>query len=512
MARVNTIFRNIAANHIGVFGRIAIAFIISPFLVNSLGDTKYGIWSIIAALTGYMALMDIGVNSALVKYVAEYNSTKDYKRLNLVVSSALLMFFIITTALVLLSPLIAHLVVTSMNFEASLEEMVRLVVVIASFDIALFIIAGTFRGTLAGMQRYEILNIAGLLGALYKAVLFYVFISKGFDLVAMIVISVTANFGIMLALFWLVKRSYPFIEFNPFKANWKYVKKVLKFSQYIFLAMLANQLIYYSDAFVIGYFMTAAAVTYYTIPWSLAEYTNRLVLGISGTFIPVFSELDAGESTSSLFRTYVVGTKVVLILSNLICVGILVVGSNFVGIWMGEKYALICAPILTILFISQIVKGPQQLSYSILQGIGKHKQFAYLNFFFSFLNLGLNIVLVQKYGLIGVASGTAITQILFYGVLVPVMTHRILKTSLFDYLKQTYLRSIVPTVILAIALYCLAWIREPDGYLILLGQALLAAVFYLIAVYLFMLDTDERNYVREKVRNKLNSKRNGAPT
>ena len=72
--------------------------------------------------------------------------------------------------------------------------------------------------------------------------------------------------------------------------------------------MVAMQLVYYSDAFVIGYFLSAAAITYYTIPWSLGEYTNKLTLAIAQTFVPVFSEQDATTGDKAIYSTYVTGT------------------------------------------------------------------------------------------------------------------------------------------------------------------------------------------------------------
>ena len=54
MASFNTIVKNVASNYVGVMGSIVIAFFLSPYLVHTLGDTGYGVWSIIASLTAYM--------------------------------------------------------------------------------------------------------------------------------------------------------------------------------------------------------------------------------------------------------------------------------------------------------------------------------------------------------------------------------------------------------------------------------------------------------------------------
>ena len=83
------ISRNVIANYIGMIGLIIIAFLLSPFLVHSLGDIKYGIWSIAAAFTGYMSLLDFGIGSAVNRYVSKYNALEESDGTNSVVSTAL---------------------------------------------------------------------------------------------------------------------------------------------------------------------------------------------------------------------------------------------------------------------------------------------------------------------------------------------------------------------------------------------------------------------------------------
>ncbi len=42
-----------------------VAFFLTPFVVNSLGSTAYGIWVLLMSLTGYYGLLDLGVSAAL---------------------------------------------------------------------------------------------------------------------------------------------------------------------------------------------------------------------------------------------------------------------------------------------------------------------------------------------------------------------------------------------------------------------------------------------------------------
>lgn len=495
MSVLKTISRNIFSNYVGIGGSIVIAFLLSPFLIHTLGDTNYGVWSVIAALTGYMALLDLGVSSAIAKYVSKYRALNDYQSLNKVMNTGLLILISVGVILILASPLIASGMVRFFGFESELGETVSKLIVVASIDIAIFVATNILVGAYYGFQRYEIINAVNLSVGIMKALAFYWALSNGYGLLAMGVIALISNILITSSLFLVLKKIEPQVRLNPVNASRESASSIFEYSKYTFLSMLAMQLVYYSDAFVIGYFLSAAAITIYTIPWSLSEYTNKLMLAVTQTFVPVFSEQDATQGNDAIYSTYITGTKFMLVLSNLVCLGVLADGDYFVSLWMGEKYAVQCSAILTVLFTTQLIKGPQLLSYSILLGTANHKRYSFYNFGFSILNLMLSIILVQKYGLIGVAVGTAITQITMYGVITPILTSRAINANLLDYFKQTYLRILPSSVLLFVLLKYFATIRTPDSYGVLLGQAGAATLIYLVTVYFTLLDSSERSVI-----------------
>ena len=164
---LKTISKNIFSNYVGIAGAIIIAFMLSPFLVHSLGDTRYGVWSVVSALTGYMALLDLGVSSAMAKYVSKFKALKDYRSLNQVLASGLVIMLSAGTILLIFSPILASAVVSFFKFDGQLGESVRLLVIVGSVDIAIFVSTGILVGAFFGFQRYEIINAVNLLSLIH---------------------------------------------------------------------------------------------------------------------------------------------------------------------------------------------------------------------------------------------------------------------------------------------------------------------------------------------------------
>jgi O-antigen/teichoic acid export membrane protein len=493
------ITRNITANYFGVIGQITIAFFLSPFLVHTLGDTRYGIWSIIAALSGYMSLLDLGIASALTRYVAQYHHQNDTSKINEIINSALFLFLSISVAVIALSPLIAHGMVTLLSFDEDMVETVRTLIIIVSFDISIFVIAGIFRGSFGGFQRFDIINIARVSSLLYKALAFYLFLSNDFGLLAMGAISVSANLLIVAFYYWQIKARYPFVRFGYEFVNRKNITTVFSYSKFVFIAMLAQQFLYYSSSFVVSYYISIAAVTYYTIPWTLAEYIKQLCIAISRTYTPAFTELDSAGDHAGIHHHYILGTKIVLIISNLLCMGVLVLGSDFVFIWMGEEYAKVAASLFPFLLVTLYFFTPQLISYALLKSLNRHQQYSSMSIFVSILSLILSVFLVNDFGLVGVAAGSAIPQILFFGIYTPYYTAKITNKSYSQYLLNTHGKLLVPTLFLGLVLFGLKSMFPPLTYLLLLSEAFTGTLLYLFTLYFFSLNSEEQLITRQSL-------------
>src|SRR3954465_6588615 len=115
-SRAPGLARNAAWNWIG-FGFVSVVlFFLSPFMVSHLGATRYGVWSLLEGLVGYLGLLDIGIRQAVNRYVAAHHAVREHEECGLIVSAALRLFGILgivatglSIALALLAPRIFNI-------------------------------------------------------------------------------------------------------------------------------------------------------------------------------------------------------------------------------------------------------------------------------------------------------------------------------------------------------------------------------------------------------------------
>ena len=56
---------------------ILIAFLMTPFIIRHLGDDAYGLWLLVAAITGFYGVLDFGLSVATQRAIAQALASGD---------------------------------------------------------------------------------------------------------------------------------------------------------------------------------------------------------------------------------------------------------------------------------------------------------------------------------------------------------------------------------------------------------------------------------------------------
>ena len=89
------IVRNTLANSVVQFLQLASMFVFMPFLIRRFGLTDYGVYLLAGSVSVYLGLLDFGVGTTVMKYVAEYRAKNEAEKLGRLVSNALFYYSIV---------------------------------------------------------------------------------------------------------------------------------------------------------------------------------------------------------------------------------------------------------------------------------------------------------------------------------------------------------------------------------------------------------------------------------
>src|SRR4051812_35973855 len=88
MTNVRRVTSNIIWNSAGTVFGIASGFVVAPYLVRHLGESGYGLWVLIASLTGYFSLLDLGVRGSVGRHIAFHRARAEQAGVNSALSTA----------------------------------------------------------------------------------------------------------------------------------------------------------------------------------------------------------------------------------------------------------------------------------------------------------------------------------------------------------------------------------------------------------------------------------------
>ena len=410
---------NIASNYLRVIVGLAVMFFLIPFMVSRLGVDLFGLWSLIFAVVGIFGLLDLGFATAAMKYVAELTASGDHAGRNQVLSTLLVVYTALGLICIALVAILAGPASGWFGLSPDKAAAFTRVLWLLGAVVAINFPASLIKAILIGSGRMHLVNGVELGTTLVNAALIVILLELGLGLMGMaIATAVTMLLGpaIMLP---LTIRLTPGLSVSPRLFSPGRVRELLGFSVYFFIANVAVLVILRMDPVVIKSFLPLTAVAVYAVGAKIAEYTYLLNKQFSNALMPLVSQSKGAGDMATVRRVLVDGTRFLLAIAVPFVALLLFYSEPFVLLWMGEEFAA-SIPLLRILLVAMLFACIQLNAANVLGMTGQHRFVAFAMGGSALLNLVLSLILIQFFGLLGVALGTLIATVLIeFSLVVP---------------------------------------------------------------------------------------------
>ena len=67
----------VISSYIFMVFEVLSTLLLTPFILRSLGQAEYGVYSLTLSVTAYLLLLDMGVGNAVVRFIAKYRAHGD---------------------------------------------------------------------------------------------------------------------------------------------------------------------------------------------------------------------------------------------------------------------------------------------------------------------------------------------------------------------------------------------------------------------------------------------------
>ena len=446
--------RNIGSNWALILMTIGATYLITPFTIGALGQEGYGTWTLITSMTGYISLMALGVPMACVRYLAQDIAEGDSARVNKTIGSCAGLYLSIGTVAMLIGAVLMALF-NAYEIPKTFETDAILAFGLMVLNVSAGFIGFLPEGILFAHHDFVRRNLVRMAGVLLRLGLTIGLLKLHASLVILASVQVACLAFDFSVTWFLIRRYYPAIRISLADFDLAMVRRIFSFSLYVLLLTAGARLSFETDALVIGALMGVGAIPFYVVANSLIVYVMDFVIAIAAVVNPMTTTLNTGGRSDELREMFLKWSKVALSLTLMVGLFLIVFGPTFIGWWIAPSYEHPSGQVLQILMVSSFVFLPiRGVAVPLLMGLGQPRMPAIASVAAGLLNLALSVLLIRPFGLVGVAVGTAIPNMLF-AVSVMVVACRALELTVADYLNYVVPRAAlgaVPTVVLLLSL------------------------------------------------------------
>jgi len=436
--------KNIIWNFATKFILMFFSIYIVRIIVNQYGAKIYGLFSITLIFTGYLTILDFGLQISTIKFVSQYkNSGKEKNEVYSLIFLAVVIISVLIT-------LIGYLFNTTMVDLLNISEQMRADAIVC-FKIVLIAIFFNFfnmyfRGIIIAHNYMRFSSINNTVVTILKLLLSAVLALQGYSIIAIVEVYVLSRIIETIVQFYIVKKRIGWkISFKNIKIN--RMKEIAPYSIKMFISNLVSMSTTYLDKLIIGFYLPIQYISYYQVPYNLSSKTNIIQQNIVSAVFPNFVTKN-GEINSRVKELYFKSNYYIIILLAPICFGLSIFSKEILTLWINPEFAENSFMVLKIiapafLFASMSIVIINLANATKMENVVLIIHIAYLIIF-----ILLIFIFVKIYGIVGAAFAFLISN--FMSWLIFSFWINISKNLLKEYFLKIFKILIIPILVVLI--------------------------------------------------------------
>ena len=294
---------NMVANIVSYSANIIISFILTPFLINTLGKETYSFYPIANTIVGYMSVLTNAMNSMASRFVTVSLVQDKKEDANKYFSSTLAANLILSAFLLIPMTIVVAFLDSFMevpiNSVAAIKGLFALVFSAAIVNIT----ASVFGIATFAKNRIDLRSLRELVTAIFRLLLFFVFykfLTPSIIYVGIVTLAVAAVNIVFQYCYTRVL--LPEIKLNRRYISSSHTKELLGSSCWNAVNTFGNTLLAGMSMILANIFYGATASGSYSIVNTVPQFINGVIVMLVGVFYPVITYKYAQNDKAGLVQ------------------------------------------------------------------------------------------------------------------------------------------------------------------------------------------------------------------
>lgn len=451
MKKVNELKAGALLSYVNLAITCIIPLLYTPIMLRILGQSEYGLYSLSNSVISYLTILNLGMGSAIMRYVTKARAENNKKEVNKVVGQFVLIYVALAILVIIVGSVLT--IFADEFFAQGLAEAeiskLRILMIIMSCSTAVSFPVSVYSSVAIAYERYIFRRLVDMAGTIASPALNLVVLFAGGGSVGMALVGL----GIQIA-YAVIFIPYCIKELDV-KANFRsfskeLLKDISKFSAFVFLSMIVDMLYWSTDKVLIGAMLGSVAVAIYNVGGTFTSMLQNMSAAISNVFVPrvttmVVKDTPIDEVSELLIR---IGRIQYLIVS-LILSGYIVFGKVFIHFWSGDEYADAYFVALWTM-IPLAIPLIQNIAYNTILAQKKHQFRAIIYAVIAVINVVSTYLVIPKYGIVAAAVCTGASYLIGNGLIMNIYYFKVTKLNIPKFWINIGKMSLVPAILIII--------------------------------------------------------------
>lgn len=495
--KVNQLKIGVVLSYVSMIVQNIIAIVYTPVMLRLLGQSEYGLYQLVYSVVSYLGLLSFGFGSAYVRFYSRYKVKDDQEG----IAKLNGMFMIVFNIIAIIALLAGGVLVGNVNnlFSKSLTaneiNTATILMILMVINLAISFPSSVFDSFVTAHECYFFQRVISLLQTVLNPFLTLPLLLMGYKSISLVVVTTILTVSKFIINYWycIKKLRMRFIFHNM---NFSLLKEIGVFSFYIFINMIVDQINWSVDKFILGVFSGTTAVAIYAVGGQINTMYMSLSTSISSVFIPRVNKIVARDENNNeeLTELFTRVGRIQFIILAMVIGGFIVVGKYFINVWAGTDYNK-AYYVALLLIIPVTVPLTQNLGIEIQRAKNMHIFRSIIYFLIAIGNVFISIPLVQLFGEMGAALGTAISLIIGNIIVMNWYYQVKIKLDMLYFWKQILMLMpcVVISTLLALFLSNILIVNSIVNFIIV---GVFYVLVYLVCLITFGMNSYEKNLIK----------------
>ena len=464
----------------------------TPWMVQRIGQSSYGLYTLATSLIAIF-MLDFGLGSAVSRFISKYRAEGNQKAADDIIGIIYKLYILIDTAIFVILVGIFFFIgsIYKSLTPDELEKFRTLYLIVAGFNLISFPFS-PLNGILNAYEKFIELKLCDLFNRIFTMAFVVIALFISSDVVMVVLANVASNLLTILIKFAIVKAKL------PLRVNWKAsgkenYKSLFSFTVWTTINSIMQRFTHSFSPSILGMNASSIEIAVYSPAVTLEAYFYSIATAVNGLFMPRVSKYIADKKEHEILNLMIKVGKYQVTVLGLLFIGFILLGREFVILWMGPEYekSYYCA---LIIILPTFISGTQQIANTTVIAKNLIRYQSYCMMVTGVLGLAVSYVLSMYIGAIGVCVGTSITA-LMNTAFMNTIYYKKAGINVFVFYKNCYLKALpVYAVTAAIGLLALP-LLPLVGWMGFFVKAFIIAVVYLVLMAFIYFTSTERKTV-----------------